>query len=278
MAIVQPFPPETPILGAKLSSTERSLIRRFMDEKGFFNPLADLINQVKARAGGLSAILTAAAAVPEPNLVYAPLTSAELTAIAAALSALAGECDDYLEHTNRLTGVTFDDTANPPDLSGLLGTATGYNSAKESMREPTDPKEDNFSPIFYSLVSGEAEQILTRALGFLNTAQSSLVAGNRVGNAAVLRGVAAGTSSRLSGLAAQDNANYTAARAYLRKYGTAISLNAAFSSDDWSYFYARNNVGDGFTKSWVETIRSEKALSENLQESTYTDSASTLRS
>tara|TARA_R110000824_G_scaffold392175_2_gene590406 strand:- start:3149 stop:3889 length:741 start_codon:yes stop_codon:yes gene_type:complete len=136
------------ISAVSLSSSHKDVVKQVTAGDAFVNP-------VKGNIDGLSASISSTISLVESagnTAIWGGLTS-ELTNLNTTLNS-------YLSHSNRISGVNLGATgpSGEPGLNGLIGIAKAYNSVCESM---TGGTEDNFSPVFNSVLGQGSSQLDT---------------------------------------------------------------------------------------------------------------------
>ena len=209
-----------PTTGCEISSTEYStqekdIINQILNGNAFSNPLSEAMGGVNTAISGVQSIL---------NSVEFPDVFSELSG---AISGLSGQVGAYKTHSDRISGVSLNSLGpnDEPGLLGLYGIASAFNSAKESM---VGGVVDNFSTVFNSIL-GPADSTIKNATDSINNKITDFIVDNigvtsgsyPVGfetKLAELTSEISGASSGLGTLISTDNANYSTASNYVKKF------------------------------------------------------------
>lgn len=126
------------LISQLLPSDTKKFLSDFMQGNAFRNPVAQVTGILKDKIGlnldkinGLSDF------------------SNDLASLNTALLRANTGLNDFLAHTNRISGLTRDGVL--PSLDRIVGVMSAYNSIKDLLKNPGDLLEDNFSNAFNSL-------------------------------------------------------------------------------------------------------------------------------
>jgi hypothetical protein len=152
----------------------------------------------------------------------------EWRGLSGALYNLTDKVSDYTTHSNRVSGKNLSaiGPSDEPGFLGLYGIASANNSAKETMEEKN---EDNFSPVFNSILGAASFTLKTSTETITNTIQDFISLHNGVTsgdypegfveNVGSLTTNVSGTSSQLNSMISQDNSSYSSALSYVERFG-----------------------------------------------------------
>tara|TARA_R100000995_G_scaffold82558_1_gene56628 strand:+ start:268 stop:1011 length:744 start_codon:yes stop_codon:yes gene_type:complete len=197
-----------------ISDIQKDITNNVVKGVAFVNPMKGNIDGISSSINGLSAA------------VAQTTTPALFAGITGALATLKTNVDSLLAHTNRISGSSLDASgpSGEPGINGLIGVANSYNSIVESM---TGGTEDNFSPVFGSIlgpgefITNESKQKMNNSILHFINSNASLESGSdsftsqRDSHISTINTI----SSNVSSLVTTDNLTYKKASDTIRNFG-----------------------------------------------------------
>ena len=132
-----------------------------------------------------------------------------------------GTGPSFREHTDRISGENLQQDGERYPFTGVQGIARAYNGMKESMRNDSDPVEDNYSIMFTSILNAgrdviaDVSNLVTSDSSVSGITFSDLTPSDIEGISAESFRVANG----IIGLIETDNGNFDRALNYVKAYG-----------------------------------------------------------
>jgi hypothetical protein len=234
------------ILSQLMPEEMKSYMRDFINGNLFSNPVQKAMEDLNSLMGDNLSILEGLDG-----------TIAGLDSLAADLSAISLQLQDFTDHTNRLSGISVESVK--ANFSTTFNVMAGFNAMVDTFKNADELLEDNFSKAFSSLdpnITGPFLKDITGNLGKINSVLKEIqrqcgIAGGAFGSAceklvgslsSIVNSLKS-ASSNIIGIMNQDNAAFAVALAALERYALGNTLiSSALQDPCFSGALAKNFI------------------------------------
>lgn len=194
-----------------LSLEQKNLLSTVMSEGAFKNPLEGKLSESSVMVDALTSTLEAYTG------------EVDISGLTSVVESVKGEMDNFTKHTNRLSGTDLSMDGELFGFQGLQGIASSYNNIKETMKNPGDAIEDNYSQMFSSVL-GAGQDMMENITSKLSSIDLSDIDNILPDDLANITSDLGGLASDLVGSINADNLQLSTALDAVTKFGLGMMV------------------------------------------------------